>query len=391
MPETEPLIIIGASTRAAAQSAVASGFAPSCIDQFGDTDLRSCAQSVRVVSDWPDGIPAALADTPNAPLVYTGALENSPELIETLAARFPLAGNGSDALRLVRDPFWIQEQLEIAGLPTLKVRTRLTSDDLNIRWLAKPLSSAAGFHVRAAKHDTATLPGYVFQQFAVGDSVSALFVAAASSVRLLGMCRQLHGESDAGATGYLHCGSSGPLGPADVFLGCFALAEQIGQTIATGAGLVGLFGIDFILDQNGATLWTLEVNPRWPASAELFERAYGWPLMRCHVESVNSQCSQTEWSATTGQHTPMWGRIIVYAPEPVGICDLRPLVATLDDSCVELADIPAEGSTINTGHPVCTLLARAVSTEECRDNLCRAARQLRKRLPRPPERQICRS
>ena len=391
MPETEPLIIVGASTRAAAQSAVASGFVPWCVDQFGDADLRECAQFVRVVSNWPDGIPAALADVPNAPLVYAGALENSPELIDTLATQFPLCGNGSHALRLVRDPFWIQKQLRHAGLPALEVRSKFTSDDFSTRWLAKPLRSAAGFHIRAAELDAPASTGQIFQQFAAGDSVSALFVASQSSVCLLGLCRQLHGEPDAGATGYLHCGSIGPLGAADVFPGCFALAEQIGQTIAAGAGLVGLFGIDFILDQNGATLWTLEVNPRWPASAELFERAYSWPLMRWHVQSAISQPSQPEWSTPTRARAAesdeqrtgsTWGRIIVYAPQPVHMHDLRQLAATLTDSCVDIADVPAEGSTINTGHPVCTLLTRAGSVEECRDKLCRAARQLRKRLPR---------
>ena len=92
MPETEPLIIVGASTRAAAQSAVASGYAPWCVDQFGDADLRECSAGVQVVSDWPDGVAAALADAPRAPLVYAGALENSPELLNQLAERFPLAG-----------------------------------------------------------------------------------------------------------------------------------------------------------------------------------------------------------------------------------------------------------------------------------------------------------
>jgi predicted ATP-grasp superfamily ATP-dependent carboligase len=391
MSEPEPLIIVGASTRAAAQSAARAGFASWCVDQFGDTDLRECAQFVRVVSDWPDGVPAALAEAPNVPLIYTGALENSPELIDELATRFPLAGNGSHVLRLVRSPFRIQELLRDAGLPAVEVRSRLTSDDLNTRWLAKPLSSAAGFHIHEAKHETPASAGLVFQQFVAGNSVSALFVASGPSVYLLGMCHQLQGEPDAGALGYLHCGSIGPLGAADVFPGCFALAEQIGQTLAADAGLVGLFGVDFILDQNRATLSTLEVNPRWPASAELYERAYGWPLMRWHVESSISSPSQPAWSTAIHgraikcdeqQTGSMWGRIIVYAPHPTRVDSLPSLVATLTDSCLDIADIPAEGSTVNTGHPVCTLLARAPGVDECRDKLCRAARQLRKRLPR---------
>lgn len=390
MTDRKPLIIVGASARAAAQSAVRSKFQPWCIDQFGDTDLRECAAAVTVVSDWPDGIVDAIAAAPDAPLVFAGALENSPELLEKLGARFPIAGASPQAIRLVRDPIWLQDCVKAAGLPSLAIRRRLTTADAGNRWLLKPRASAAGFGIQHANSPATASETGVFQEFAEGVSVSGLFMGSRVGGHLLGLTSQLHGLADAGASGFLHCGSIGPLRRCDIEAECFDLARAAGNAIARLAGVRGLFGIDFVFNPESRRLCTLEVNPRWTASAELYERAIPcWPLMEWHVDaslpgpryrliSQSGGSIESMVDSELEQIERIHGRIVVYSSERITI---RPsdLISNLPAS-VDVADIPVSGTVIESGHPVCTVLLQAETAAECQDQLCAVARQVREAL-----------
>ena len=390
MADAKPLIIVGASTRAAAQSAVRCGYAPWCIDQFGDSDLREIADYVEVVLDWPDGIPGALRNAPPGQLVYAGALENSPELLDGLHdSPIHVAGICGRSLRLVRDPVWLQSQLADAGLPSLAVRRDLTPADRTTRWLRKPLESAAGFHIREAVPPASAQSDTVYQQRVDGESVSGLYLADGETARLLGMCRQLHGESDAGASGFLHCGSIGPLTLEDLPEETFWLARSIGQQIAARAQLAGVFGIDFIASNDGRTLWCIELNPRWTASAEIIERARNWPLMSWHIQaaisefhggstSVASLPIDAETRPAVADRVSSWGRLIVYSPCAVTITrELTDLETIASDQQMEVADRPTTGTKIDPGHPLCTLITVSETVEACRQKLLATARSLR--------------
>src|SRR5687767_11650245 len=97
----EPLIILGASARAAAQSAARGGFAPYAADLFADEDLRACCPAVQV-SDYPAGLEAAAREFPPGPWMYTGGLENHPALVDRIATQRPLWGNSGTVIRAVR-------------------------------------------------------------------------------------------------------------------------------------------------------------------------------------------------------------------------------------------------------------------------------------------------
>ena len=102
----ERLLIVGASVRAAAFSALRAGFRPLAADKFADTDLTACCPARRV-ADYPRGLPAAVSAWPPCGWMYTGALENHPALVDRLAASRPLDGNPGPVLRRIRDPFQV--------------------------------------------------------------------------------------------------------------------------------------------------------------------------------------------------------------------------------------------------------------------------------------------
>jgi uncharacterized protein len=405
MPDRKPLILVGSSVRAAAQFAVRAGFRPWCIDQFGDEDLRQVAADVRVVTDWPKGIAEAFANCPDADWLYTGALENSPELIATLSRSHQLLGCGPDVLRCVRDPRWLARTLVKASLPSLPVIVSTTdfettmSDDpvtptghSSDQWILKPQASAAGINICDFNPGGAAPPDlgpYFLQKKATGRSISGVYLGSAGGVKLLGMCEQLCRGPAAGACCYVYAGSLGPLFADDIPQRAFHRAQQIGSAIsnwlgAEGKHFKGLFGIDFILDENSGDLWTLEVNPRYPASAELYERALGWPMIGWHVDvcrrSVLPSARYMELLGP-GKSSRKNGKLIIYAKHEFVAPEIVPLVEHLSqndpaESNVEVSDIPQLGTVIRKDEPICTLLTAQKNISTCHEVLLAASSEL---------------
>jgi len=93
------ILIVGASARAAAFSALRAGLVPVASDLFGDEDLRAVARFVEPLGKYPAGFKAALLRMPEAPFLYTGGLENHGALVDQLARLRPLWGNDGSRLR----------------------------------------------------------------------------------------------------------------------------------------------------------------------------------------------------------------------------------------------------------------------------------------------------
>src|SRR5690606_10080213 len=128
--------------------------------------------------------------------IYTGAMENYPEVLGRIAAQQSLLGNDQSTLAAVRDPFRVGKEISAAHIPTLKIRRSDDQPPRDGHWLIKPLRGGGGRGVAVwddAAMSTATLqePHY-FQQRATGDTISAVFVASQDplQVRYVGLTRQ---------------------------------------------------------------------------------------------------------------------------------------------------------------------------------------------------------
>lgn len=373
----EPLIVISASARAAAWSARRAGYSVLAIDQFGDRDLREAASEVCVVEDWPRGVLGAVAALPDAPWVFGGGLENWPDLIRELATSRELLGCSVKSLRLVRDPCWLANRWHEAGLNVPRLLPGSAEPEGNRVWLWKPRRSAGGIGVRFADSlagDVEQVKDGWLQEFVSGDVVSGLFLANSRDVRLLGMSSQLVGCPETGANGFAYCGS---IWPSE----CDERALMAGEAVVQSAGLVGLFGIDFVRDERGE-LWPIEVNPRYPASAEQCELVTGWPLLRWHIDSCRSgwlpDADRLEKSfAGTGRTA---GKVVVYSPRDMVAPNLSHVVERVLPASAQVVDIPAAGSPLRNGTPVCSILTAADCEGECRAKLLRLAERLRTAL-----------
>ncbi len=359
------LIVIGASVRAAAQSALRAGFRPYAIDQFADRDLAAICPAVKI-GNYPRDLAAALRNAPQAPWMYTGGLENVPRLVDRMAQLRPLWGNPGSVLRPVRDPWKLAEVAREAGLEMPPIVRELPRQWQSDRWLHKPLRSSGGYQVElAAGPRQPQRRGYYYQQFVPGQGHGALFLASDKGCHLLGITRQIQ-TSDS----FRYEGS---IAAPDVRDRCSAALLRLGQTLTDRFALRGLFNVDFIA--NDAGCWPLEVNPRYSASVELLERAGGISYVALHAAVFRREAIFLPANPGTSR---VYGKAVVYAPMD-GI-----VTATIDELVTEwnsgsdwpgIADVPRVAETINAGQPICTVFADGESVE-------RVNRQLEERSQR---------
>lgn len=350
---TSQVLIIGASVRAAAESALRAGLEPFAIDLFGDRDLRDVARS-RVSIHYPADLPLLAETFPDAPFLYTGALENAPAVLTELRRRRTLWGNNPAVITRVRDPFRMQSFLAESGFLTVPLLRHDNPPAEPGNWLIKPYLSGHGFGIRAAAGNPVNDAEY-FQQKLQGEPVGAAFIANGTECRLIGVHRQLAGLPESCSESFRFCGASAPAEPDGDTLHAIS---QIGSSLTRMAGLTGLFGCDFIVNSNGPYL--LEVNPRYTASMELWEELLDRSLVGDHVRA----CREGLLPETAGFLADRRAlKFILYAPEATIV------PKGLEDSVREipgcrLADLPETGSAIEPDHPVCTLLVAAGSQEE---------------------------
>jgi uncharacterized protein len=304
------------------------------------------------------------------PWLYTGGLENRPELIERLAARRPLLGNRGPVLHRVRDPFELARALKRNGfnVPALRSPARPPRSG---RWLRKPRRSAGGQGIAEYLPDReqpdeptdkrpAAESAEYFQQWMPGPSYSAVFVAAGGAARLVGVTRQLTGLPQFGAAAFRYCGSLTvrrlPVARREF--------ERLGHCLSNTFPLCGLFGVDLLVHRS--RLWPVEVNPRYTASCEVLEWHLAQPILRWHVDACRlARLPPSIHSRRRGKEA-VRGKAVVFARADGRVTSqINELADRLQHRrWPRLADVPAVGQRIAEGHPIATVFAAASSPAE---------------------------
>jgi predicted ATP-grasp superfamily ATP-dependent carboligase len=378
------LLILGSSARAAAFSARRAGLQPVAVDLFADRDLRTIARAHRLAPEhYPQALAGVAATVDASPWIYTGGLENHPDLIARIARQRPLWGSDAPALRAVRDPHALADVLHRAGFPCPPIESDVRSLPRDGSWLVKPLASAGGQGIVPLRddHDPAAAPPCYYQRRIDGPSLAALFVAARdgenteSSTTLVGVTRQWIGRRGAP---YAYAGS---LGPWPIAPGVRPRIVALGRTLAAAFHLAGLFGVDLILS-DGAP-WTLEVNPRYTASVEVLELALRRPLVAEHALACNPELDAAQFPAADPCPPPRAvGKLIVFAPSRCRFPDVADCDPTAGGPfrVPRLADLPDPGTCFEAGMPVLTLFAHGPSVGACQWKLRHRHRRWEQRL-----------
>jgi len=429
MQPEEHLLIFGASARAAAFSALRAGLRPWCADLFADRDLVSRCPVRRVPPQrYPEIFLEISGQGPPGAWMYTGGLENRPNLVHRITSQRLLWGNSREALALARSPYLLSRQLQQAGIPCPRIATQCDGRFMSGRWLAKSLrgSGGAGIGFVSDQAGESRTRGVFFQEYIDGDPCSAVYVGRGTEARLLGVSLQLVGQEWLHAAPFHYCGSIGPLALKP---GTHAKFEQIGRMLVRLCGLRGLFGVDCVL-QEGIP-WVIEVNPRYPASVEVLEHATVVSALALHRHAFEADASEPPLRGSAGSSLPspplrgrgaggegdeqspaeaphprplspeyrgeggeiaaaflmkkepvsIVGKAILFARSPLHFPKEGSWLPALDPGrpiheLPAYADIPEAGEIIEAGKPILTLFARAATVAECGDSLRRKAAAL---------------
>jgi predicted ATP-grasp superfamily ATP-dependent carboligase len=364
------VLVVGVSTRAAAESAARAGYAVTALDAFADLDQSPGVRALSMPRDFgsaftPLAVAKAAATVHCDAVAYLSNFENHPVAVRALARDRTLLGNPPDVLRHVRDPFLLSETLARRGLPS--PRTHRDRDaSANTRWLIKPRRSGGGHGIRAWQVGAPVPRGYYGQEYVNGTSGSITFAAAGGQVTEFGLTRQIVGDAAFGADGRVYCGNiligaGDPLREHHPHLA--GSARALAEAVAEEFGLVGVNGVDFVVRDGVAV--AVEVNPRYSASMELVERALGFSVFEAHAAT----CTTGLRPALALPLVPRAvGKSIVYARHDVTCGDTEPW---LDDPTIR--DVPHPGEQISAGRPVCTVFAEGADTSACYEALVRRA------------------
>ncbi len=303
---------------------------------------------------YPEGLFELARGFPDAPWMYTGGLENYPDLVDGLAVMRPLLGNDGQRLRAVRDPFTLNEVLGSVNMLTPECRPSPEGLPRDGSWLVKRRDGSGGRHVRLWKRGSRYKPGddrWYWQRRIEGAAASAVFVVAQGRAVLLGVTRQMLG-GERGREPFRYVGSQGPI---EVCPSVRKELNRLGAFLAERFRLDGIIGADFVLADD--RVWTIEVNPRLPASAELLDRTGGCSVVSLHVAACTVGSLPASSPAVTA---PECEKRILFADRPMRIdaeTSARLLALAGDPIRPTIADVPQPGTCIQTGQPVLTIFS----------------------------------
>lgn len=373
-------LLLGLSTRALAESAARVGQPVFSLDYFGDRDQKSLVENYSLLRDF--NLPFSAANLLRASdglkfdnIVYTSNLENYPQVVAALARRAEVLGNGAEVLAPIRDwsvlrPFCRQES--ILHPPTVLPGEERRAP-LQTNWLCKPASGGGGSGIRPWNGRPLNRSHFL-QARVEGLPASAAFVANGEKAVVIGLTRQLIGNQELGGGGYRWCGNILP--PPWNDDQNRNLLEAVGKMVTPLTrhfGLKGVGGIDFVVSQGADGRLhphVVEVNPRYTASMELMEWAYGLSIYNLHIEAIDGHLPQF----SLGEHLngPCFGKGVVFAYQSV------PIHQTDGWWARGWRDIPYPGDMIEPGHPICTVFARGDTHAACLETLIANAGAVRR-------------
>jgi predicted ATP-grasp superfamily ATP-dependent carboligase len=265
--------------------------------------------------------------------VYGAGFENRPDLVCALARGRELLGTPPELLSAVRDPWTLGAAARAAGacMPETRSAGELPRAEPET-WLRKPRQGGGGRGVRQWAGG-ALRPTEILQRRVHGMSCSAVAIGDGSRATVLGLTEQLHRSP-----GFQWMGNVVPPRlPAGDLAELDRQLSAVCAEVTARFGVRGAFGVDAIWDGRGA--WVLEVNPRPPASLELF----GAGCFEAHVRGARGLGLPNRPTVPSGAKLVLFADHDVRAPDPgwwpAGI----------------VRDIPHAGEEIKRGAPVCTL------------------------------------
>lgn len=331
------------------QLCVDAGFLPIAVDCFADQDTQALSlEAVKVNSLVFADIEPVLRDVMRRhgvrQLLYGSGFEHHPASLAMIEQDWRILGNGSVLFRRFQDKREFFNQLDRLGIHYPE--TSFSLPRMADNWLSKPVQGLGGLGVVPAGLVGEFDRNSYWQKRLDGDSYSALFVADGNDVMILGFNRQWSIAVDE-YTPFMFSGIHN----------CARLPSNVWRLLANWLvrlldvyQLRGLGSLDFIV-QDGQC-YVLEINPRIPASAQL----YGRKVFALH----RAACHGLLRRGRTLRVRPR-GYQVVFAG-----AELQVPIINWPNWAV---DLPAPGAIVGQGQPICSIIAGGKSAAQVRIRL----------------------
>lgn len=381
--ETNPpdVLVVGASARAAAWSACHAFERIAACDRFGDSDLREVATTLVTPTLRRKDVATRIRDQKwfegprSVAVLPAGGMENQPTLWKWLERHADFWGTKWQDVRQVRDAKLVAKMVRPLPIRCPENRHAGEASPRSGKWLLKSRNSGGGIQVswwepaRVASPTLELWPNTDYlQEYIEGVDYSATFVASQGRVVMIGVTRQLTGLSELGAQGWWYCGSVGPV-PLESTQR--KLLENLGTQLAQKFRLEGIFGVDLRWD--GQDWWLLEVNPRYPAGAEVLERSSRQSVVELYAKARRGR--PLIWEPSSG---PLVAKGIWFnRGETLGPARLDGITASQAEAVPwgrSVADVPSVGTLIHPGFPVFSVFSIVSNFEDSVERLMTAAR-----------------
>ncbi len=352
-------MLVGASARAAAESAQIAGFSPIVIDQFGDRETVAAAHQwhsldeIRV-SDTTAVLDRIVGDTP---IAIVGGLQGGYQWL----VRPANGGPGRRFWGASPERFASCDEVDflrgLAANATARFPESRQGAVTEPGWLIKHRASSGGLGVSYCKDDQPIPDNAILQRPVRGAICGASFLGLGDRALLLGLCRLL--KKRIAPFPFVFAGAVGPIPISGAV--CQSL-RRLGTAFCQTAPITGPFNIDVAIDHDSVTL--LEVNPRWSASMELVERAWS--------ETSGEPCSMfdrpADWerrigAASQGRDAPSRVGKTVFVKRVLFARDDRTIWPVDFDrrtrqGCWEWKDVPRQPIRVHRHEPLATLITR---------------------------------
>ena len=291
---------------------------------------------------------------PDDLLAYGSGFESHPEFLDRLQSCVRVLGNSPDTVRLCADPVQLSNRLEKLGIsgPEIRVQRPRVLEG----WLVKQKGRAGGCHVQPASQCQGTSNSFYWQRQCTGKPHSALFLAAGGVAHVIGISQLLpSGRTDAPYAW------SGAIGPIRALPEVFEQVQWVAQTLASDLDLLGLCGIDFIVDPK-KEVQLVDLNPRLVATCELYADRFISDYMSAHIETCLTGNPDGHLVPASERGEGVRGMQVIYAT--------RPIAGTANWEWPDgAADLPDAGTSIDAGQPLCTVRGHYRDADEARTSL----------------------
>jgi len=348
-------LVIAASGRAIAQALKAIGNTVAVVDGFADMDTRAVAEVCKKVSRTKFGLDTRgvlqavhqLQDKYEFQgLLYDAAMESSPDLLDSVSV-VDVIGNSSHTLRKCKDPETFFSTLNQHEIPHPEISFERPENPAD-SWLIKHVMGTGGSGVSDISEEFDTEENVYFQRKIDGINFSLTFLANGSEIKPLGF-NQLWVESLGKNMPYIYTGA---INYVSLTQHQQSMTINYATVLAREFKLVGLNSMDCILSDD--SVYAIEVNPRIPATYELYETRRG-DLLKEHIEAC-----KTHVLTPSQKKQLLRGHAIVYAPDFVQIPEsfTWPLWT---------ADRPHSGEEIDVHQPICSVFAGGRNAAQVRE------------------------